>query len=569
MFNSNYPYNPPQYQQNMRMQPSMQNSPSMADVFGQVGSPNMGGQQSWAQLSAPPQFQSQPQYDYSQYQNTDFNPRMSPGFGQNDTQPYIRGVPNSSMRPMSGGMNEQALFPLQSSTATPFLNQGADSGTPSFKQGGHIPRFKRGGFFGNPKKWLKSVVGGGAGAILGNMLLPGFGGVAGGAIGNALGAKIRGRKDVGMAALKGAGMGLALPTMASTLGAGASALGVNGAGNALTNYGANNSIMSALGMGAANNLPTVSVPDYMPQEAAHVPNMKPSFLDSLAGNTKDYFSQPSNLLTMGIVGSQFMNRPKAPKEKSPEQLANEERRLRNARRMSPEEVATERAYIKSLELSPEEEAMEMRRHREAFRMSPEELAQEEAYLAAVRDVENRHQYGIKPNESVRTNPLHRKVNSPEEYQRTGKWVEYYDNPEHQGMAKVFKDGGYVDGNFSNFPAREVEMPMSMSGLLRGMGGGQQDNVRRQLPENSYIIDASTVSDIGDGNTERGGKMLDALVSNGEYEVFPEAVTKLGEGDVDKGVEKLDSLVKNVRKAKRGGKAKLPPKLGKLSKYMKK
>ena len=70
------------------------------------------------------------------------------------------------------------------------LKKAGGSGTINPKTG--LPEF---GFFDNPGKWLKGSLGGATGAIIGNMILPGIGGVIGGALGGAAGSKVRGRKD--------------------------------------------------------------------------------------------------------------------------------------------------------------------------------------------------------------------------------------------------------------------------------------------------------------------------------------------------------------------------------------
>ena len=95
-----------------------------------------------------------------------------------------------------------------------------------------LPQF---GLFSNPKKWFKSVAGPAAGVILGNMILPGIGGVIGGAFGGAAGSMVRGRNDMGQAMLRGGAMGAMLPTAASLAGSGASSMGAKGLGGYLSN----------------------------------------------------------------------------------------------------------------------------------------------------------------------------------------------------------------------------------------------------------------------------------------------------------------------------------------------
>jgi hypothetical protein len=135
----------------------------------------------------------------------------------------------------------------------------------------------------------------------------------------------------------------------------------------------------------------------------------------------------------------------------------------------------------------------------------------------------------------------------------------------------------------------AEQNAAGGGAIRGDGKGQQDNIPKKIKENSYIIDASTVSDIGDGSSEAGikdldryfgkipsrgmqqkakGGYIDALVSNQEYEVSPERVTAIGGGSNEKGAKILKKFVKEVRARKRTSGQKLPPKAKPISGYLK-
>jgi len=140
--------------------------------------------------------------------------------------------------------------------------------------------------------------------------------------------------------------------------------------------------------------------------------------------------------------------------------------------------------------------------------------------------------------------------------------------------------------YKDYDLSKVEY-MSHGGAIRGYGKGQQDNIPKNIREDSYIIDASTVSDLGDGSSNAGIKELDhffgrlngrpthkkggyikALVSDGEYEVSPEKVTALGGGSNKKGAMMLKGMVKDIRKSKRMSGYKLPPKAKPLSGYLK-
>jgi hypothetical protein len=382
------------------------------------------------------------------------------------------------------------------------------SGTINKKTG--LPQF---GLFKNPAKWLKGSFGGGVGAVIGNMIMPGIGGVIGGALGGAAGSAVRGRKDYLQSGLRGAAMGAMLPSAASLFGSGANAIGANGAGSALTNYGDANAILPSIGLGGsrggqyASPATTMmslngmggSAPSEMQYMQAPVDNR--SFMEKLGDNSKDYLTQPSNLLQLGTTAAQFIGREKAQKPKTPEQIADEERRYRNA-----------------------------------SRLTPSELEAEEAYNFARQEAARRLKYNSLREKLSEIGSLHRKVNSPEEYAEKGRWLEYYNNPEFTGEPVRMKEGGEVHNNPHNYMIKEIELPYSLVGLLRGDTGGQDDLIDARISPGEYIIDASTVSDFGDGNNEAGAK-------------------------------KLDKFRENIRKHKRGGKISLPPKAKSLEFYL--
>ena len=458
------------------------------------------------------------QFGSVQSQNTDFDPYTTDNFAQNNSQPYIEGVNQGQVgNPMIGTsqlgqLSEGSLYPIQSSTDTPYLNnnmsyssyaEGGHVNSPrnrlnilglsqlirNYAEGGHVesPEFeeefdgmpmvdasevdtdieqseeykpyhslaeiirqqgegedtilahinpieaavlksmggsgtinpKTGlpqfGLFSNPKKWFKSVVGPAAGVVLGNMILPGLGGIIGGALGGAAGSSVRGRKDHLQSALRGASMGAAAPTAASLLGSGVSSMGATGAGNYLTNYGNTNAILPSLGIG--NSAVSGSIPGVQAGEStastvgreAGKKAVEQSFADKLMVNSKDFFTQPSNIMSTAVLANQLIpQKEKKVKETTPEEIAANEKRYRNASRLSQAELEAEAAYS---------------------------LAQREAKRRARNNL-----YGL---ESSSVTPLYRKVNSPAEYENTRRWLEYYDNHEFTGNQVRMKEGGFL------------------------------------------------------------------------------------------------------------------------------
>lgn len=411
------------------------------------------------------------------------------------------------------------------------------------------------GFFKNPFKAIKSVLGGGAGAIIGNMIVPGIGGIIGGALGQGAQHAARGKSALS-GALKGAGMGAALPSALSGLGWGASKLGAKSLGSSLSNYGSTNAILPALGLGGSGgnsglfglggSNPYVSgglsaattlssgIGGRVPAGYGQYPQMQypgypyvdnRGFLEKFGDNAKDYLTQPGNLLTLGTVAAQYAGRQKP---KSPEKIAEEERRYRNASRKTIAEVEAD----------------------EALETARGDLQKKRKNKRLDEDIKN-------------MGSTRRRVVSPEEFARTGRWLEYTDE---EGRPIRMKGGGSAHSPYA-YLTEEIYSPLSPIGYLSGDSGGQDDDVRMDLPPGAYIMPADVVADAGDGNSLAGEKKIKALVSHGEMKISPEIVSKLGNGDNDLGAKKLDMFVKNIRKHKRGGKIGLPPRSKSLESYL--
>ncbi|BBB57991.1 hypothetical protein MPCS_02002 (plasmid) [Candidatus Megaera polyxenophila] len=383
------------------------------------------------------------------------------------------------------------------------------------------------GFFKNPFKAIKSVLGGGAGAIIGNMVLPGIGGIIGGALGQGVQHAARGKSALS-GALKGVGMGAALPSVASVLGSGASRLGATALGSSLSNYGSTNAILPALGMGSSSGSsglfglggsnPYVSgglsaatalssgmggvPPQYRQYPQMQYPNYtlgypyvdNRGFLEKFGDNAKDYLTQPGNLLTLGTVAAQYAGREKP---KSPEKIAEEERRYRNASRKTIAEVEAD----------------------EALETARGDLQKKQKNKQLEEDIKN-------------MGSTRRRVVSPEEFARTGRWLEYTDE---EGRPIRMKGGGSAHSPYA-YLTEETYYPTSPIGYLSGDGGGQDDLIDARLSDGEYVFDASTVSDLGDGNNAAGAR-------------------------------KLDGFRENIRKHKRGGKVNLPPRSKSLESYL--
>lgn len=397
--------------------------------------------------------------------------------------------------------------------------------------------------FKNPRRTLADMIG--TGAAL-------FGGPVGGAIGGAARSVIRGdHENPLMGALKGAGYSVAAGTAANLAGKGLSSLGATGFGQGLQDYGTTassswlghmgklgegtsglsslfgNSGNASMGLGVSAgdnpddiardlnsqyqaNANTNAAHNHYIQKYSVLPQKEEKgFLDKLWSGTKDYASNPANLLSAGaslasLIGSQ-QDRREAKKERD---------------RNRPKSLAEQIAEAKAIQAAmvPTYQEIDDQEDREIYRRKGRN-ARNAAYLATIPQV----------------SPLHRKIHSPEEYARTGSWMSYYDNPQFSGAALPMKKGGKVKPVLFIEEEYITKSP-GLSFYLEGLSGGQDDNVPAMLSNGEYVIDASTVADIGDGNN-------------------------------DAGANKLDMMVRKIRKHKRGGKTCLPPKAKSLLSYI--
>ena len=156
-------------------------------------------------------------------------------------------------------------------------------------------------------------------------------------------------------------------------------------------------------------------------------------------------------------------------------------------------------------------------------------------------------------------------------------------------------GGYAKGGLPekyHAAAPKGHNPEFITGVTGyyacGGGTGQSDDIPAMLHDGDYVMDAETVSALGDGSSKAGKHVLDgfrtqvphkaeggsnpvpAKIADGEY-VFPAAfVTSLGGGDNKRGAEILDGLRTKLRAHKRGAPLdKIPPKAKDPIDYIKK
>jgi hypothetical protein len=122
------------------------------------------------------------------------------------------------------------------------------------------------------------------------------------------------------------------------------------------------------------------------------------------------------------------------------------------------------------------------------------------------------------------------INSPETYAQTGRWIEY--NPSRYakgGIVEMFKKkepivkqtvtriliplnsfGGFEDFEDDN---KDKAKKFATGKFLNGDTHGQDDKIHALLSDGEYVVNASRVADLGDGNNKAGAKFLDSFLSN--------------------------------------------------------
>lgn len=161
---------------------------------------------------------------------------------------------------------------------------------------------------------------------------------------------------------------------------------------------------------------------------------------------------------------------------------------------------------------------------------------------------------------------------------------YLNEPEY------YKKGGLVKH-------KDIGSFVKSTGIY-GPGNGQDDKIKTKIPSGSYIIDASTTADLGDGSSSAGIKVLQeaakhirkskpshvvkhvekfikgdskitpVYLANEEFKFDPITVALAGGGDVDKGAKVFEHMVKRIRAHKNSNGLNLPPKAKHPLEYMK-
>jgi hypothetical protein len=191
----------------------------------------------------------------------------------------------------------------------------------------------------------------------------------------------------------------------------------------------------------------------------------------------------------------------------------------------------------------------------------------------------------------------------EEYEKEKR----YNRQQRAESAARWNKGGLqfpimIPGSLNRYTQRGLDEPkggnfgtykkggMVLGKVLKGPGHGQEDLIHKDIPENTWIHDAHTVGNWGNGTTEHGQKVIESLekfavkklltpevkekfkmqvkekplrkvpcaVANGERETPPLIVAALGGGSNDTGANILRDMTETLRMHKISKGHKLPP-----------
>ena len=199
----------------------------------------------------------------------------------------------------------------------------------------------------------------------------------------------------------------------------------------------------------------------------------------------------------------------------------------------------------------------------------------------------RKYYGIKQDRMVRVSPnVERHINTeiPSYWDRSsGRYNPQY--TDDASYTEYYAKGGAVDGK-----SKKAEEFVQGFKYLDGKTKGQDDKVDITLRPGAYVVDASTTSMLGDGNSRAGAEALRLLnnalekkaktiknleipkgevpasLSDGEPVLSPIAISALGDGSNKKGADRMKSAIEEVRKEKTKNGKGLPPKIGPIHTY---
>jgi hypothetical protein len=169
--------------------------------------------------------------------------------------------------------------------------------------------------------------------------------------------------------------------------------------------------------------------------------------------------------------------------------------------------------------------------------------------------------------------------------RNPKYTMYNRENPYLDEPQPYKKGGIIKPNVIN--SKDIKSFVKSTGIY-GPGNGQEDKIRTSIPSGSYIIDASSTADLGDGSSTAGIEALEksvkhirskypqkvvknvehsikkkaaltpVFVAKEEFKIDPVTVALAGGGNIKKGASMFKTMVRNLRRHKNSNGLGLPP-----------
>jgi hypothetical protein len=380
-------------------------------------------------------------------------------------------------------------------------------------------------FFTNPGKAIKGL-GKGNRLLAETLGLAGglFGGVGGGALGGAAKAALL-KQNLLKGALGGAALGYALPAGAGMLG---KAMGPNsGIGGALSKYGAANAgnfgsigtkffgtsggpniINSTFGINPHGG-PSAAGASHNPFKVLDDQEDGGGFMGKMMGKNKGIMDYATALAPIALQGySAMQDRGDAKKDR-----AAADRKEQQEREMLMRQVAADEARA----------AKEEARTSELLALNrPVEDERRKHELAKMKHEQDR--WGMKSAAEARMlkEKEEREKKEAIEAEEAKNFLAGLKNREFKQPILAFGDGGRVacfkEGGRVTHNSRTLRF--ASGGYVDGSNSGVKDNVRADLPEGAYVLDATTISLLGDGNSKAGAKKVDDFLNSKRMEDKP-------------------------------------------------
>lgn len=448
--------------------------------------------------------------------------------------------------------------------------------------------------FKSPKKFIAEAAGT-LGPIVGAMTGNPF---IGGAAGKSLRAVMLGQ-DVLPAALEGGMQGMGVSALGSGLGWLGNATGsstIGSLGSTLSGQGAlgaynlesigpwaSGSGQARTGVSAGDNylgdtskLTRDQLANMTNDELAYTANRK-SYLDALTPKsftekTTDFLMKPETMLSLGTLGLSAYNSNQTTKEQKksaakqeaydqPEAQADRKKRYSKAMTLTPEEIEANNKYLQLL-AGENTRPIDLMPIRPLYRRK---RTQEEYD----RDG---NWFDYYENPEMIGEPVRRRKGGPIEETSMKKELRSVITPEGQISMEKFNDGPTIFSLFNSLEKCQQEGE-SLQDVNSINFNPIMDLCNNKSPLHCANSDRQDISSDNEshyleGNTGGQDDKIPALLSDGEYVIDASTVSDLGDGNSKAGAQKLDSMVQKIRKHKRGGKKQLPPKSKSILDYIK-